>query len=74
MSRSNMWGVLATLGVVALLPIGASLAQNYPERPVTIVVPLAAGSGMDALVRAYGEKLAEGLASRSWWRTSRAPR
>ena len=32
-------------------------AQDYPTRPVTIVVPLAAGSGMDALVRLYAEKL-----------------
>jgi tripartite-type tricarboxylate transporter receptor subunit TctC len=28
-------------------------AQDYPNRPVTIVVPLAAGSGMDSLVRLY---------------------
>jgi len=32
-------------------------AQDYPTRPVTIVVPLAAGSGMDSLVRLYAEKL-----------------
>src|SRR5215217_4295733 len=32
-------------------------AQPYPAKPVTIVVPLAAGSGMDTLVRLYAEKL-----------------
>ena len=36
-------------------------AQTYPNRPITIVVPLAAGSGMDALVRIYAEKLQSGL-------------
>jgi tripartite-type tricarboxylate transporter receptor subunit TctC len=61
MSRSNMWGALAALALVALAPCGSAGAQTYPDRPVTIVVPLAAGSGMDALVRLYGEKLAEGL-------------
>ncbi len=38
----------------------AALAQ-YPNRPVTIVVPLAAGSGMDVLVRLYADKLAQSL-------------
>src|SRR5690606_1194931 len=44
----------------ALLPVAAS-AQTYPNRPVTIVVPLAAGSGMDALVRIYADKLQSAL-------------
>lgn len=45
----------ATIAVVAA---GApAQAQDYPTRPVTIVVPLAAGSGMDSLVRLYAEKL-----------------
>ena len=36
-------------------------AETYPTRPVTIVVPLAPGSGLDVLVRLYGDKLAEGF-------------
>jgi tripartite-type tricarboxylate transporter receptor subunit TctC len=36
-------------------------AQNYPSRPVTIIVSLAAGTGMDTLVRVYGEKLSQSL-------------
>jgi tripartite-type tricarboxylate transporter receptor subunit TctC len=50
-----------SLAFAAMLPSGGASAQTYPERPVTIVVPLAAGSGMDSLVRQYGEKLAEAL-------------
>ena len=38
-----------------------ALAQNYPSRPVTIIVSLAAGTGMDTLVRVYGEKLSQSL-------------
>lgn len=36
-------------------------AQTYPEKTITIVVPLAAGSGMDTLVRLYAEKLQASL-------------
>ena len=35
----------------------SALAQDYPTRAVTIIVPLAAGSGMDSLVRVYADKL-----------------
>ncbi len=53
-----------TMAVLTLATVGLSapaMTQSYPSRPVTIVVPLAAGSGMDTLVRLYGEKLAEAL-------------
>lgn len=36
-------------------------AQSYPTRPITIVVSLAAGTGMDILVRIYGEQLSQVL-------------
>ena len=45
-----------------LLLIGSIPAQaQYPNRPVTIMVPLAAGSGMDVLVRLYADRLAQSL-------------
>ena len=36
-------------------------AQDYPSRSLTIIVPLSAGTGMDAIARLYGEKLSESL-------------
>jgi len=51
-----------TLLCVALLGLAASAparGENYPSRPITIVVSLAAGSGMDAITRLYAEKLSE---------------
>ena len=36
-------------------------ARAYPSRPITIVVPLAAGTGMDVIARIYGEKLSQSL-------------
>lgn len=52
-------GVACTLAmIVAGLP---AAAQEYPTRNVTIVVPLAAGSGMDSIVRIYADDLSKAL-------------
>jgi tripartite-type tricarboxylate transporter receptor subunit TctC len=47
--------------VCVLLILGTPAHAQYPNRPVTIVVPLAAGSGLDVLARIYAEKLAQSL-------------
>lgn len=45
----------------ALAPFPPAQAQPYPSRPITIVVALAAGTGMDIVVRSYAEKLSQTL-------------
>jgi tripartite-type tricarboxylate transporter receptor subunit TctC len=52
---------LAAFVLVAALAGGQAAAQSYPTKTVTIIVPLAAGSGMDTLARLYGEKLQQTL-------------
>ncbi len=52
---------LPALAAVALFHTDTAIAQSYPTRPITIVVPLAAGSGMDTLVRLYADKLQTSL-------------
>ncbi len=52
---------LAALALAAMLSGGSAGAQSYPTKTVTIIVPLAAGTGMDTLVRLYGDKLAQVL-------------
>lgn len=49
---------LVLLSLCVLMP-AAVHAQNFPDRPVTIVVALAPGTGMDAVVRLYGARLAK---------------
>jgi tripartite-type tricarboxylate transporter receptor subunit TctC len=36
-------------------------AQSYPSRPVTLVVPIAAGGGLDTTARILAEKLQDNL-------------
>ena len=51
----------AILGVGAALTLltGAAVAQDYPNRPVRMVVPFPAGSASDFLARVLGQKLTE---------------
>jgi tripartite-type tricarboxylate transporter receptor subunit TctC len=51
--------IAATLAL--LLPGLGAQAQEYPTKNVTIVVPLAAGTGMDSVVRIYAEELQKAL-------------
>jgi tripartite-type tricarboxylate transporter receptor subunit TctC len=43
--------------VLAVAGTGIASAQNYPTRPVTLMVPFAAGGGTDAIARFLGKGL-----------------
>jgi tripartite-type tricarboxylate transporter receptor subunit TctC len=49
----------ATLATLAAALPGIALAQAYPSKPVTFVVPFAAGSATDQLARALGQSFTE---------------
>lgn len=52
-----------TLSGIAVLTLGAALhpasAQNFPVKPIRVIVPLAAGGPGDVLARVIGQKLSE---------------
>ncbi|ARQ02464.1 hypothetical protein CAK95_27650 [Pseudorhodoplanes sinuspersici] len=54
--------VLASIAALstALLPATA-FAQSWPQKPVTVIVPFAAGGNTDGIARMVAQKLTEGL-------------
>src|SRR5689334_6269043 len=52
---------LLAAAAVALLAAPATHAQSYPQRPVKIIVPFAAGGPADIYARTIGEKLQAAL-------------
>jgi len=49
---------LGVLCCAALIP-AAALAQTYPNKPIRIVVPFAAGGAVDVVARAVGQRMSE---------------
>lgn len=49
------------MSICAALVSAYAGAQNYPARPIRIIVPLAPGGGNDTVARLVGQKLGEGL-------------
>jgi tripartite-type tricarboxylate transporter receptor subunit TctC len=50
---------LALAGAVALAWTASAFAQGYPSRPITFVVPFAAGSATDQLARTIGQGVSD---------------
>lgn len=61
-SAKSAFTVLCSLALVctSLMATGAA-AQTYPTKPITVVVPVAAGGAADALARAWGDHLGKAL-------------
>ena len=53
--------ILAALALGTVLAPVATLAQSYPDRPVTIIVPFAAGGPTDTVSRLVGEVMSREL-------------
>jgi len=59
MNTRSLAAAAAALIAVCAAPMGAACAQDYPSKPLRVVVPFTAGSATDILARLIGPKLLE---------------
>ena len=53
--------VIAAVGMLGALWSAGAVAQNYPTRPITMIVPFAAGGPTDIVARIVGEHMSKEL-------------
>jgi tripartite-type tricarboxylate transporter receptor subunit TctC len=51
----------AALGFCAVVLAGAAAAQNYPDRPITVIIPFAGGSASDVVSRVMLAKMSKSM-------------
>jgi tripartite-type tricarboxylate transporter receptor subunit TctC len=49
------------LGLAAACTLSLAQAQTYPARPITMIVPLQAGSSLDVVIRIVAQKMSENM-------------
>src|SRR5437762_9006897 len=61
--RARRAGLRAKFALAAIIALAGSAlaAEPYPDRPVTLIVPYAAGGSSDVLARLLGERLSKSL-------------
>ena len=57
MMKRLQWVMVVVLALCGA--ISQSFAQNFPNKPIQIIVPVAAGGGTDLLARTLGQKVSE---------------
>jgi tripartite-type tricarboxylate transporter receptor subunit TctC len=57
-------GALALFASTLLGLVGPALADTFPSKPVTIILPYAPGGGPDLLTRVFAEKMSDHLGQR----------
>jgi tripartite-type tricarboxylate transporter receptor subunit TctC len=60
MTKGTLFAALASAALLAfVVPAAAQTADDYPNRPIRIIVPQAAGSGVDLQARVLAQKMGE---------------
>jgi putative tricarboxylic transport membrane protein len=56
---STAYRILISGGLLALISAGTASAQTWPARPIALIIPFAAGGGIDASARIQAQRMAE---------------
>ncbi|MSQ72788.1 MAG: tripartite tricarboxylate transporter substrate binding protein [Betaproteobacteria bacterium] len=56
-----LWLRIPAAALAGLALVGGALAQSYPSRPLRLVVPYSAGTGIDTVSRVIAQKMAQRL-------------
>ena len=59
------WKAAAALGLLTCFGASGLKAQEFPTRPITLIVPYTAGGGNDAMARVVADTMGRRSASRS---------
>ena len=59
-ARRTLLALAMPLLALPLVP-GSAIAQSYPTKPITIIVPFPPGGPTDVATRIIGQKMEEGL-------------
>src|SRR5690606_29757285 len=55
------FAALALGGCGIFLGLSSAVAQDYPTKPIKLIVPFAPGGGNDAIARTLGQRLSQSL-------------
>jgi tripartite-type tricarboxylate transporter receptor subunit TctC len=59
LSKQQSFLITVLAGLILAVPAAPALSQNFPFKPIRLIVPLAAGGQADLAGRTFGAKLAE---------------
>jgi tripartite-type tricarboxylate transporter receptor subunit TctC len=60
-TKLQNWAFAAAFGFACVIGSGVAQAQNYPTKPITVIIPFAGGSASDVVSRIMLEKMSKSL-------------